>query len=133
MSIKNESRADGFSFSGKTVNCHFLPGQPMFVSHGEFNIRNETGSDKEILITKCWLIRDEVKSLLEHFHIYKENTAMSNPFRVKAKSSFDFRITFPFQPVESGRNQCSLLIRVKYNDQIIEAQSEIVVFEERAK
>ncbi len=120
------------SVNGELVNYYFLPGSPMIVSHGEFSILNHTNSDKDFFIDKCWFVKDGTKHTLDIFHIYDNNTSVSNPFGVKTQSRFDFRITFPFQLVESGHIACSLLIRVKYNDKIIEAESRIVVFEERS-
>jgi len=124
---------DDISVKGKLVNYYFLPGSPMIVSHGEFSILNNTNSDKDFFIEKCWFIKNGEKNNLDIFHIYRDNSSMSNPFGIKSKSSFDFRITFPFQLIESGHTECSLLIRVKCNDKMMEARSDIVVFEERVK
>jgi len=124
---------DDISVNGKSVNYYFLPGSPMIVSHGEFSILNNTNSVKDFFIEKCWFIKDGAKNNLDLFHIYQDDASISNPFGVKPESRIDFRITFPFQAVASGHTKCSLLIRVKCNDKIIEAGSEIVVFEERSK
>ena len=122
---------DEISVNGGLVNYYFLPGSPMVVSHGEFSILNNTNSEKNFFIEKCWFVKDRTKHALDIFHIYHNDKPVSIPFGVKPESRFDFRITFPFQAVESGHTKCSLLIRVKCNDKIIEAESEIVVFEER--
>ena len=103
----------------------------MIVSHGEFSILNNTNSEKNFFIEKCWFVKDGTEHALDIFHIYNNDTSVSNPFGVTADSRFDVRVTFPFQRVESGHSRCSLLIRVKCNEKIIEAISQIVVFEER--
>ena len=121
------------SVNGQLVNYYFLPGSPMIVSHGEFSILNNTKSDKSFIIEKCWFIKDGTKKSLDLFHIYSNNMAVKNPFSVKAETRFDFRITFPFQLIESGHTKCSLLMTIKWNGNMIEAESEIVVFEERSK
>jgi hypothetical protein len=121
------------SVNGELVNYYFLPGSPMIVSHGEFTILNNTNSDQDFFIEKCWFVNDGAKDSLDLFHIYHDDESISNPFGVKSESRFDFRITFPFQSAVSGNAKYSLLIRVKCNDKIFEAESGIAVFEERSK
>jgi hypothetical protein len=132
MFVKIESMTNEISLLGKTVNYYFLPGKPLIVSHGEFSITNNTDSSKDILIESCWFLKNSQKEILHLFHIYHENTLLSNPFRVKGKTDFAFRITFPFQMIETGSKKYALLIQGKYNNKIIKAESEISVFEERA-
>jgi hypothetical protein len=85
----------GVDFEGLEVEYTVLPGEPPFISHGEFRLRcGAEGVEAEIAAVVAET--GATSHPIEHFYLYDaDDNELDNPFRVGGDGPFEFRITFP--------------------------------------
>lgn len=92
----------------------------MFVSHGDFFVKNNTDSSTEVLITNSSFYEDSNPETLDSFYIYTGDgaQALDNPFVLSGLETKEVRITFPAKPVRvSGKKTYKLSVEFLINGQ----------------
>ena len=87
---------------GKPVDYIFFPGDPLFVSHGEFRLENRTARAMICLVHSAHFVDNDTRIPLDIFHLYAGDRPLGKQISIAPASELNFRIAFPARAVSAG-------------------------------
>src|SRR4051794_23196760 len=85
------------AITGKRVTYTFFPGDPLFVSHGEFRVENRSSRVTTCVVTSCAFgeIGRVLSIRLDDIYLYTDDRKLSKTLTIAPLEGLDFRVTFP--------------------------------------